>query len=134
MKLNITSQHAIRIMTFIAEDKKKLHHAKNISEELSIPYKYLTKIMTQLVASKLINSIRGREGGYTIAEDISSIKISDILMSVNESLNSTECILGTGKCDENKQCALHDKWKAPKKAMLDMFQKTTLKDLKSQTV
>lgn len=31
--------------------------------------------------------------------------------------------------DENKKCVMHDKWKEPKKSVLDMFKKTSLKDI-----
>ncbi len=132
VKLNITSQYAIRIMTFIVQnDTTKLFNAKSISQNLEIPYKYMTKIMTQLTNANIIKSVRGREGGYAILKEPSHIKIVDILESVKECLNSKNCLLGVGLCSETKKCALHDKWQTPKHSMLDMFQNTTLADLKS---
>ena len=120
-------------MTFIVQnDENKLYNAKNISEKLSIPYKYLTRIMTQLVESNLIKSIRGREGGYSMIQKPSEIKIIDILTAVKECLHGTDCLLGTGLCDNDKKCALHDRWKNPRKSMIDMFQNTTLEDLNKE--
>ena len=117
-------------MTFIVQnDTDKLFNAKIISEKLSIPYKYLTKIMSQLVDANIIKSIRGREGGYLMEKDPSQIKIVDILEAVKECLHGTDCLLGIGACNDNKKCALHDKWKEPKKSMLKMFQDTTLADI-----
>jgi len=130
MKLNTTSQYAIRIMTFIVNnDSNKLFNAKIISEKLSIPYKYLTKIMTQLVDANIIVSIRGREGGYSIAKEASQIKILDILNAVKECLHSKNCLLGLGTCNETKKCAMHDRWREPKISVLDMFINTTLADI-----
>ena len=133
MKLNNTSQYAIRIMTFIAKnDTGKLFNAKVISNKLSIPYKYLTKIMTQLVDANIIKSIRGREGGYSIVKEPSLIKIVDILEAVKECLHDTNCLLGIGACNEQKKCALHDNWKEPKKSMISMFKNTTLEDISKE--
>ena len=129
MKLNTTSQYAIRIMEFIAKDTKKLHNAKIISEQLSIPYKYLTKIMTQLIDAKLLLSIRGREGGYSMVKEASEIRIMDILEAVKECINSKNCLLGRGLCNETEKCSMHDMWEKPKNDILNMFGKTTLKDL-----
>ena len=130
MKLNNTSQYAIRIMTFIVQnDTNKLFNAKIISNELSIPYKYLTKIMTQLVDADILKSTRGREGGYSLVKDSSEIEIVAILEAVKECLHGTNCLLGIGACNEKKKCALHDKWKKPKQSILDMFQNTTLKEI-----
>ena len=130
MKLNNTSQYAIRIVTFIVQNgSKNKYNAKDISEKLSIPYKYLTKIMTQLVEANIIISTRGREGGYSIEKELSQITIGDILEAVKESLHQKECLLGNGLCDERKKCVLHDKWTSPKRAISDMFRNTTLEDV-----
>ncbi|MCK5293361.1 MAG: Rrf2 family transcriptional regulator [Arcobacteraceae bacterium] len=130
MKLNRTSQYAIRIMTFIIQNKTdKLFNAKKISETLEIPYKYMTKIMTQLVGANIITSVRGRDGGYALTKEPSMIKIVDILEAVKEYLHEDICVLGTGACDVNKKCALHDRWTVPKQSIIDMFQNTTLIDL-----
>lgn len=130
MKLNTTSQHAIRIMTYIVKySENKFHHAKVISEKLSIPYKYLTRVMTQLVNANILTSTRGREGGYSLTKEANQIKVLDILEAVKESIGDKDCVLGTGLCNENKKCVLHDNWKDPKKAMLNMFKNTTLADI-----
>lgn len=131
MKLNTTSQHAIRIMTYIAkESEKQFHKAKEISEVLEIPYKYLSKIMTELVAANILTSVQGREGGYFISKEAKDIRIKDILEAVKEPTHDVQCLLGIGACNENKKCILHDKWSQPKKSILGMFTNTTLEDIK----
>ncbi len=130
MKLNTTSQYAIKIMIFFAQNNTdKLFNAKIISEKLEIPYKYLTKIMTQLVDANILISTRGREGGYSMAKKASMIRIVDILESVKEYLHENNCVLGVGSCDERKKCALHDKWTTPRKSVLEVFQNTTLAEM-----
>ena len=133
MKLSTTSQYAIRVMIFIAQNPNiKLFHAKDISEKLSIPYKYLTKIMSKLVEANIITSIRGREGGYSIAKKSVNIKMIDLVKAVDDSLHDTTCVLGIGLCNENKKCALHDEWREPKESMLKMFCNTTLEDVSKE--
>lgn len=129
MKLNTTSQYAIRIMEFIAKDSETLYNAKTISEKLSIPYKYLTKIMTQLIEANFLKSIRGREGGYLLLENPKNIKILDILESVKESIDQKNCLLGMGLCNATKKCSMHDMWEKPKKEIIDMFKGTTLANI-----
>jgi len=129
MKLNTTSQYAIRVMTYIAKAEKELHSSKEISEALSIPYKSLARIITQLVAGNLVSSSRGREGGIRIERDYSEIKLSEILEAVKEEMLDTRCILGLGVCTPDNRCSLHDQWAAPKVSMLRMFQDTTLEEM-----
>ena len=127
MTLSNTSQYAINIMVAITEhNEAKLLNAKSISEKFEIPYKYLTRIMPQLVNANLITSTRGREGGYSLAKEPSEINIVEIVHAVNESMHSSKCILKAGNCDAENKCALHDSWRAPKKAIGIMFKSTTL--------
>lgn len=107
----------------------KLLNAKSISEKFDIPYKYLTRIMPQLVDAKLIISTRGREGGYTLAKETSEINLVDILNAVKSSIHDSKCILKASNCDVNNKCALHDSWKTPKKVIGFMFKNTTLESI-----
>jgi len=130
MKLNTTTQYAIKVMSHMAKnDDNNFYNAKDISEKLSIPYKYLTRIMAKLVNSNIITSTRGREGGYSLSKKPEQINIIDILKAMDENIVEDSCLLGTGSCNENKRCSMHDKWKEPKESMQNMFQKTSLKDI-----
>lgn len=133
MELNNTSKYAIRVLGYIANySDGKLISARELSEVLDIPYKFLTKIITDLVKEGYILSIRGREGGNKLSRDASEITLMEILNSFNEFNKQTECILGIGPCDNNKRCALHDQWLKPKIMINQMFENTTLKDLNGE--
>ena len=130
MQLHNTSQYAIRILSYIAnKHEKQLYSAKELSDVLNIPYKFLTKITTELVKSNFILSIRGREGGYKLSRPASQISIMDVLNNFNEFVEQKECILGIGKCDGNNKCGLHDQWVKPKTMIKEMFENTTLENL-----
>ncbi len=130
MKLNTTSQYAIRIVTYIVQNgSQNKFNAKDISDKLSIPYKYMTRIMTLLVEGGIISSSRGRDGGYSIEKELVQIKIGDILEAVKESIHHDECVLGNGLCNERNRCILHDQWKAPKESMQEIFNNMTLEDI-----
>jgi len=65
MQLSATSQYAIRILVYMAGQKDSQSiNAAELAETLLIPYKFLAKIMTSLVKVGLVESIRGKEGGY----------------------------------------------------------------------
>lgn len=130
MELNNTSKYAIRILSYIANySNGKLLSARELSETLDIPYKFLTKIITDLVKEDFIISVRGREGGNKLSRDASQITIMQILNTFNELKNEADCILGIGLCNHKEKCALHDQWIKPKTMIYDMFGDTTLKDI-----
>jgi len=130
MNLSNTSRYAIRILAYIADHKETtLLNATQLSDNLLIPYKFLTKIMTELVKADMVESIRGREGGFRLKKNASVIKVDDVLNLFNDSIKDEECILGIGFCNGMCKCALHDQWMEPKLLMQKMFRESSLEDI-----
>ena len=130
MQLSNTSKYTIRILAYMVNHKDTpLISAKELSENLDIPYKFLTKIMTELVKVGFIESIRGREGGYKFLRKASEITVSDILTLFNDSIKDEACILGIDLCNEKEKCALHDKWIKSKVKLQKMFRESTIESI-----
>jgi len=130
MQLSNTSQYAIRILAYITDSKEtRLISALELSQALVMSYKFLTKIMTELVKAGLVISIRGREGGYKLSKNPSEIMVEDILKLFNDSIKDEQCVLGIGFCNGMCKCALHDQWMEPKLLMQKMFRESSLKDI-----
>jgi Rrf2 family protein len=109
--------------------KSTLLNATQLADVLQIPYKFLTKIMTEIVKSGLVVSIRGRDGGYKFEKPTSEIIVSEILDIFNDSIKDEQCVLGIGFCDNICKCALHDQWMEPKILMQKMFRESSLADI-----
>ncbi len=130
MQLSNSSQYAIRILAYMADQKdSELMNATELAEVLDIPYKFLAKIMTELVKVGLVVSIRGREGGYKFEKKTSEIMVSDILDIFNDSIKDEQCVLGIGFCNGMCKCALHDQWMEPKHLLQKMFRESSLEDI-----
>ncbi len=133
MQLSNSSRYAIRILAYMADQKdSRLMNATELAEALSIPYKFLTKIMTEIVKAGLVVSIRGREGGYKFKKKTSEIMVSDILDIFNDSVKDEQCVLGIGFCNGMCKCALHDQWMEPKHLLQKMFRESSLEDIAGQ--
>ena len=130
MVLSNSSQYAIRILAYMADQKDSaLINATELAEILYIPYKFLTKIMTELVKVDLVESIRGREGGFKLKKKSSEIMVGDILDLFGDSVKDEQCILGIGFCNGLCKCALHDQWMEPKLLLQKMFRESSLEDI-----
>ncbi len=133
MQLSNTSQYAIRILAYITDKKDlQLINATDLADALDIPYKFLTKIMAELVKADFVESIRGREGGYKLSKCASKIMVDDILNLFNDSIKDEQCVLGIGFCNGMCKCAMHDQWMEPKLLMQKMFRESSLKDIAGQ--
>jgi len=129
MHFSKTTEYAIRVLSYLHRYAETSHSVNVLHKKLNLPYKYLTKMMTELVKKGLVSASRGREGGLTLSKSADSIRLCDILEAIGEPLESEHCILGFEKCDASNPCALHDQWAQPKELIETMLTTTTLASL-----
>jgi Rrf2 family cysteine metabolism transcriptional repressor len=105
---------------------------KTIAERQNISLPYLEQLMTSLRRSGLVRSVRGPHGGYVLARNPSSIKVGEIIRSLEGPIEITYCVTQTNqsvKCLKAESCVsqiLLRKLDVQIRAALDS---TTLNDL-----
>lgn len=129
MILSTTSQYAIKVLMYMAEDNSKLYSVKELSKILEIPYKYLSKVMTNLSKKELILAIQGRYGGFKLSKPKEEIKLKDILIALEDE-SFKQCVLGGGVCNQKNKCELHDIWSKSKQTIENNFLNITITELK----
>jgi DNA-binding IscR family transcriptional regulator len=53
-----TAQYAIRVFTYLHRHNESSHSVNMLHQELDLPYKYLTKMVTDLIKKGSINAMR----------------------------------------------------------------------------
>ena len=129
MILSKTSEYAVRVLIYMAANGEEKYSAKHIYEQLNIPYKYLTKLMTDLAKRGCIESIQGRNGGFRIAKKLTEITLASIVEAVDGVSHLDGCILGFSECSDTNPCAMHHFWEKNKQSIIHIFESTTLQDL-----
>jgi Rrf2 family iron-sulfur cluster assembly transcriptional regulator len=72
----------------------------------------LEQLFGKLRKGSQVKSVRGPGGGYILARDADKIRISDIIVAVDESIQTTRCTTGSsaGCLADNARCLTHDLW------------------------
>jgi len=107
--LSQTALYSIRVMSYIAAfggDKPVL--AKTIGEEMDIPLNFLSKIANRLVQAGLLNSVRGKNGGFVLARDPREVSLGEIVSLFMNLGDIQRCFLGLNRCTTG--CNMHEKW------------------------
>jgi Rrf2 family iron-sulfur cluster assembly transcriptional regulator len=84
----------------------------DIALRQDISLSYLEQLFGKLRRGSQVKSVRGPGGGYLLARSSSEMKISDIIMAVDEPIQTTRCTPGspTGCRTDNSRCLTHDLW------------------------
>lgn len=62
-----------------------------ISQRQQISLSYLEQLFGKLRRNDLVESTRGPGGGYTLSRPAQQISVADIILSVDEPLDATQC-------------------------------------------
>ena len=129
MRLRKSTEYSIRCLVYMAQRADDLSSVKHLSKTLKIPYKFLARLMTELSRGGIVQSVRGKNGGYRIAHPLEDITLSDIISVVEGEEDTKRCILGFDECDDEHPCALHEFWRGPRQHVIDMENTVTLAHL-----
>jgi Rrf2 family iron-sulfur cluster assembly transcriptional regulator len=84
----------------------------DIASRQDISLSYLEQLFVRLRRCGLVTSTRGPGGGYSLAHDPKDIVLADIVLAVDEKVDSTGCGSGKDCQSSEQQCLTHALWSA----------------------
>ena len=103
--------------------------ATDISKKRHIPEKFLFQISNDLIDKKLIKSMRGPKGGYSLAKNASDISVADVIESLDKSMAPVACLDDTESCKISGNCAQQNMWSEVEEVLISKLETVTIKDL-----
>ena len=105
-----------------------------IAEAQAISPRFLENILLQLKAAGIVESVRGRDGGYRLARPPEDITVGHVLRAMEGSLGPMSCLGGTSQetCPMRDNCVFLPMWERANDAMLAVYDGTSYGDLESQ--
>ena len=102
-----------------------------IAAAQAIPFPFLQNILNQLKQAGIVDSVRGRDGGYRLARDRSNLTVGEVISIVQGPLTFVDCFSPpiAAQCPFAKDCAFWPLWEEARGALEDIFQATTFNDL-----
>ena len=80
-----------------------------VSERQKISLSYLEQLFGGLRRHGLVESVRGPGGGYNLAKPPATVSVSDIILAVDEPIDTTSCG-GEKNCHDDGICLTHHLW------------------------
>jgi len=88
VKISLKVEYACRVLAQLARTygNARLAHIDELAEAEAIPPNYLVQILNELRNGGLINSRRGKQGGYALARDPHEVTLYDVIAIVEPDL------------------------------------------------
>lgn len=131
MKISTRGRYALKVMMELAKgDREEYISLKLISERQQVSMKYLEQIIALLSRAGMVESFRGKSGGYRLTKDPSEYTAGDILRAAEGSLAPIKCV--EGACENSGHCSTFAFWEGLNRAINDYIDSTTLLSLASR--
>ncbi len=114
MKLSVKSDYAARAVLSLARRHPQPGptRVEEIAAENGVPANYLVQILIELKSQRIVQSHRGKDGGYRLARPPSEITLADVLRCIHGALFDTPAL-----SDEQCPPELRDAWRRLQQAV-----------------
>lgn len=139
MKLTTKGRFAVTAMIDVA---LRYHSGPvtlaSVSQRQNISLSYLEQLFSKLRHQDLVESVRGPGGGYVLSKYAREITIADIIIAVDEPLDTTDCKGLDEPCKTGKngsysgKCMTHDLWASLNRQIIDYLDSVSLQELVDQ--
>lgn len=133
--LSNSCRYGIRAVVYLASRRhgKSNIGIREISENLDLPAPFLAKILQQLAKQKILNSVKGPNGGFSLLKKPESVTMLDIVKIIDGDDLFKNCLIHDGSCAEikrkRKACPVHNDYSAIRANIVRLFREKTVADL-----
>ena len=131
MMVSTKGRYALRIMVDLARRTDEGYVSlKTIADRTDSSMKYMEAIVGSLKKAELIDSTRGKEGGYRLSRPASEITVAEVLHSTEGSMAAVSCLdAGENGCERAAQCLTLPMWKKLDAVMDNYLSGVSVQDL-----
>ena len=132
--LSKKSQYALKALSYLAEHKDQGPVLiSEIAQLKNIPIKFLENILLELKKANILDSKKGKGGGYFLKQNPGDVSLAKVIRISNGPIALIPCVSLNfyEKCENCNEdhCGLHDVLIEVRDASLAILEKKTLLDL-----
>lgn len=130
MELTTKGRYAVMAMVDLANHAEKgAVPLSLVAERQNLPLAYLEQLFVPLRRAGLVDSARGRSGGYKLAKPASEISVAAVMAAVDEETRFTRCSTDDPRCSAATPCLTHGLWNALSESTTAFLSSVSLADV-----
>jgi Rrf2 family protein len=111
MKYSTRTRYGLRLLVFLAKRGDKAYvQLREIQEKEAISLRYLEQIVRLLKPAGLLDSTRGKNGGYRLAKPPEEINLAEIVGFLEGDLAPISCLVPERECARRPDCPTLPMW------------------------
>ncbi len=130
MRLTRQTNYAVRMLMYCAANEGQLSRVPEIAHAYNVSELFLFKILQPLVEHKLVETVRGRNGGVRLGRAAHEISLFDVVRVTEENFSMAECFDNDAtECPLVDSCGLNSALREALNAFFGVLMKYSIADL-----
>ena len=130
MRLTRQTNYAIRLMMYCAANPDGLSRVADVAKAYGVSELFLFKILQTLVENRLVETVRGRNGGVRLARPPETITLFDIVTVTEDSFAMADCFeKEASDCPLIDACSLSAALRRALGAFFEVLEEYSIADL-----
>ncbi|MGQ1783977.1 MULTISPECIES: RrF2 family transcriptional regulator [unclassified Saccharicrinis] len=129
--LSKSTEYAIRALVYVqlCNWEQQRPGVGEIAKEIEAPESYTAKILQTLTKNKLMDSMKGRGGGFFFNNNQCDLTLYDVIHVIEGDACFHKCGFGLRNCNNDNPCPLHEQYKVVRDGFFAIVQTETIKSL-----
>ena len=129
------TKYALKALVYLAKQKSDTPVLiADLAKEEKMPIKFLERILLDLKMRGILQSRKGKGGGYLLGRRPEFITLGEVIRLMDGPLAPVPCVshmayMKCTECSDEKTCCIRSVMKDVRDAMADILDRTTLRDL-----
>ena len=134
MKLSLRGEYALRAMVELGlKYDDSVVRIRAISDAQNIPKRFLEQILNDLQSAGILESKRGRSGGYRLIRPPEQISLAEVVREIEGALAPVSCVsekfYARCSCPDEAKCAIRSVMKDVREAIVQILERVTVAEL-----
>ncbi len=127
--LNRDTDYAVRALRYLAQSDDAAVSVARMAPELGVPRPYLRRILQELARHGILQSFRGRRGGFRLNRRPEEIMLTDVIELFQGELDFASCVVRGELCRNAPTCPLRRTIKDVEELAVERLEQTSLASL-----
>ena len=135
LRMSKLTDYGLVLLTHMAQESSPgVRTAHELAERSHVPLPTVSKILKELSKAGIVDSHRGRRGGYSLSRPPDEISVAAVLEALEGPVALTECSTTTGICSLEPVCVAKGHWGPISRAIQRTLQRLPLSALGTRPV
>ncbi|MEH6580003.1 MAG: SUF system Fe-S cluster assembly regulator [Amphritea sp.] len=110
LRVSKLTDYGTVILARMALSPAATYSAASLAQQVKLPTSTVSKLLKIMSRSGLLDSSRGKQGGYTLAKPPQDISLAEVIEVLEGPVGITQCSRQSGLCQIESHCAIRQQW------------------------